>query len=204
MLPAPYQPLWPFSGMSEVKAWQAGHRSGGHAPWHLSADQTALSFAHGYLGFREIDQIVGRTVKGADAHIAVGYRNEETSGPAPAATVHLLRVGTDPDSPWEVVGTDDTDLSITTPAYGARAASPLNVGGKISGIDESIRLKVLRPAAAGPLGQFCCEPAGGRDAPWSAQVPYRGAAGGQVLTVAASTGGHVAEVERFAVTAVRP
>jgi hypothetical protein len=51
--PAPfgYQALWPFSTPAEAQAWQQSYRSGGHSPWHLDADQTALSFTTGYLGF---------------------------------------------------------------------------------------------------------------------------------------------------------
>jgi hypothetical protein len=45
-------------------------------------------------------------------------------------------------------------------------------------------------------------PAGGSNTPWSVTVGYTEPAG-RVLTVVVSTGGHVDEVERFAITAVR-
>jgi hypothetical protein len=43
---------------------------------------------------------------------------------------------------------------------------------------------------------------GGTRSPWSVRVGFR-AAPGQVITIAAATGGHVAAVERFAVTGAR-
>ena len=43
---------------------------------------------------------------------------------------------------------------------------------------------------------------GGARSPWSASVTFL-ATPGQVITIAAATGGHVAAVERFAVTGAR-
>lgn len=87
-----------------------------------------------------------------------------------------MRYGPDPTAPWEVVGSADSTLTLTTPAYGARATSP--------------------------LGQSGHNPAGGTNTPWSATVSYAGATD-PVLTVVAYTGGHLLTVERFAITAVR-
>ncbi len=131
----------------------------------------------------------------------VGYRAEEGPKPFVAAVVHLMRYGQGKDAPWEVVGTDDTSLTLTRPAYGASASSPLTVGGRITGVDESIRVQVLHPGADGPLGEVCCLSAGGQKAAWSAKVDFAARPGG-TLTVVASTGGHVATVERFAITGV--
>ena len=51
-------------------------------------------------------------------------------------------------------------------------------------------------------GHFVLHFGGGTRQPWKTSVSFAGA-GGQVLTIVASTGGHIAEVERFTVTAVR-
>jgi hypothetical protein len=195
-----YQPLWPFASVDEAMAWQRGYRTGGHQPWHLSADQTTLAFAR-YLGFPELDRVTSRTVADGDAHIGVGYHSAEGTGTA--AVVHLIRLGTGADAPWEAVGTDDSELTLTTPAYGAAVSSPITVAGQITGVDESLRLAVRQRSSESPIGRFCCLPAGGFPGRWSAKVAYRGA-GDRVLTVVVSTGGHVADVERFAVTGVRP
>ena len=113
-----------------------------------------------------------------------------------------MRFGSGADAPWEVVGTDDTDLSVTAPAYGATVTSPVTVGGRISGVDESIRVQVRQSSTESPLGESCCLPAGGSNTPWHTTVAFHGATD-PVVTIVASTGGHLQGVERFAVTGVR-
>ncbi|MFI8101157.1 hypothetical protein [Streptomyces sp. NPDC086023] len=196
------QPVWPFTTLAQAQGWQRSHREGGHQPWHLDAEQTALSFVRGYLGFREIDRVSSRSVSGRHARIGVGLGNPEEARRGTAAVIHLVRYGTGADAPWEVVGTDDTTFSLTLPAYGSRASSPLRAGGRITGVDESIRVEVRQPSSPRPLGTACCTPAGGSGTPWNATVSYTRPTD-PVLTVVASTGGHLAEVERFTITAVR-
>jgi hypothetical protein len=196
-----FQPLWPFATVAEAVEWQRSYRDSGRQPWHLDADQTALSFTTGFLGFTEIDRVISRSIEGDDARISVGYQSSE--GPASvAAVLHLVRIGQGSDAPWEVVGTADTTLTLERPRYGAKVTSPITVGGRITGVDESIRIDVRQTGAEEPLGSSCCVPGGGEKQPWSVRVTFRGAADG-ALTVVASTGGHVQDVERFAITGVR-
>ena len=195
-----YQPVWPFANAAEAAAWQQSYRTGGTQPWHLDPRQTALSFASGYLGFAEIDRVTSRTLASGDAWVGVGFRLPD-GRPTTAAVVHLARLGTGADAPWEVVGTRDTTLTLTTPAYGSTVSSPLVVGGRISGVDEGLRVQV-RSLGRGLVGSVDGIPAGGERSPWSASVRFA-APVGTVLTVVVSTGGHVEEVERFAITAVR-
>jgi hypothetical protein len=196
-----YQPLWPFTSVADAAAWQRAYRDGGQQPWHLDADETALSFTTGFLGFTEIDRVVDRSLKDDEAWISVGYQSSE--GPASvAAVIHLVRIGQGDDAPWEVVGTQDSTLTLERPRYGARVTSPITVGGRITGVDESIRIDVRQSGTEEPLGSSCCLPGGGEKQPWSVRVTFRGADEGTV-TVVASTGGHVQDVERFAITAVR-
>jgi hypothetical protein len=199
-LPGHYLPLWPFANGQGVRAWQTSYRSGGHQPWHLSARQTALAFTQGYLGYSGINQVAAGTISGEHARVAVGFRTD-AGRIGTAAVIHLVRYGSGGLAPWEVVGTDDTTLSLSTPPYGARAAGPVAVGGRVTGVDESIRVQVRQLSSGAPAGEFCCVPAGGQDQRWSATAPLRGPAHG-VLTIAASTGGHLAGVERFAITGV--
>jgi hypothetical protein len=191
--------LWPFAADSEVAAWQRANREGGHQPWHLDPAATALGFA-GHLGYSGIDRAVRSTVDGRDAHVAVGFRTPDGSLHT-AADVHLIKVGAGADAPWEVVGTRDTTLTLTRPAYGSAATSPMTVGGRITGVDEQV-VVTTRTATGGLSSPPVAVAAGGQQAPWSVRVSFRAAAG-TVLTVAAATGGHVAAVERFAVTGVR-
>ncbi|WP_405064903.1 hypothetical protein OG558_23450 [Kribbella sp. NBC_01510] len=199
--PFAYQALWPFSSASDAAAWQQNYRSGGQQPWHLDPEQTALSFTTGYLGFTEVNRVVSRSVSRDEARIGVGYQAEGRLGHA--ATLHLARIGQGPDAPWEVVGSIDTTLTLDRPRYGATVTSPMTVGGRITGVDESIRVDVRQLSSEQPIGTFCCLPAGGERQPWSARVGFTGATG-SALTVVASTGGHLQGVESFAITGVRP
>ena len=192
-----YQPLWPFGGEREAANWQRRYRVSGLQPWRLSADQTALAFDR-YLGFDRVDRVVGRTVGVGEARIAMG-----TGSGTAAAIIHLVRLGTGPDAPWEVVGTDDRGLTVTVPAYGAAVASPVTVSGRVAGAVERVRVQVRQRSAAAPIGASCCVAAGADHARWSATVSFRGAID-PVLTVVASTGGgRTGQPQRFAVTAVR-
>jgi hypothetical protein len=196
-----YQPLYPFRTLDEADAWTRRYATSGDEPWHLDANQTALRFTTEFLRFTEINRVLETRTADDGAHVTVGYTPEDGRS-ATAAVIHLARFGTGPNAPWEVVGTDDTTLSLTTPPYGARSASPLAVGGRITGVDESLRVEVRQLSSATPLGTSCCLPAGGTGSPWSTSVSYSGAFD-PTLTVVVSTGGHVQGVERFAVTGVR-
>jgi hypothetical protein len=196
-----YPPLWPFSSQAEVDAWRQQHAADGAQPWHLDADATALAFTTGHLGFGEIDQVVASDVRDREAWISVGY--DAGSGPSTAAIVHLVRFGPGDDAPWEVVGTRDTDLTLETPGYGSQVSSTVMVGGRITGVDESLRVQVRQASSEAPIGEACCLPAGGEHTPWQTTVSFSGATD-PALTIVVSTGGHVQGVERFAITAVRP
>jgi len=196
-----YQPAWPFTSEASAAAWQRSYRSGGHQPWHLDPAETALSFTQQFLGFKDLKLITSRSVTGDEAYVGVGYQID-TGRKFTAAVVHLARLGQGKDAPWEVVGTRDTDLTLSTPRYGATAATPLTAGGRITGVDEAIRLDVRQASTATALGTLCCVPAGGERTPWSGKVAYRGATD-PVLVLIASTGGHNQRTERFAITALR-
>lgn len=191
--------LWPFADPADAARWQQDYRQGGHQPWHLDAAATALGFA-GYLGYGDVDKVVRSTVDGREAYVAVGTALPNGSLHT-AADVHLVRMGTGADAPWEVVGTRDTTLTLDRPGYGSTVASPMTVGGRITGVDEQV-VVTLHALGGGVPAEPAAVPAGGVRAPWS--VPVRFSAGaGRTVTVAAATGGHVAAVERFAVTGVR-
>lgn len=197
-----YQPLWPFATRDEVLRWEESHRSGGHQPWHLDAAATAQAFTTGYLGFQDVSLVTRVVQDSSGAHVGVGYRDPDGVSRT-AAVLHLVRFGTEADAPWEVVGSDDTTFTLDIPAYGSRVSSPLTAGGHITGTDENIRVAVRQVRSDGPIGTFCCMPAGGQNTPWSASVSFTGA-DGSALTIVASTGGHIKPVERFAITGVRP
>ena len=196
-------PLWPFLTAAQVEEWQAVYAAQGTQPWHLDPELTASAFTTQFLGFTEIDQVLGSTVDGDDAYVTVGYAAEaEGGGLTAAAEIHLRRFGSGPEAPWEVGGTRDTRLTLDTPDYGSSATSPLTVGGLITGVDESLRVQVRQPSSPAPLGESCCTPGGGEATPWQSTVSFSGATD-PALTVVVSTGGHVQDVEAFAITALR-
>jgi hypothetical protein len=186
-------PLWPYADGSSAAADTSP------ASWHLDPAATALHFTTDHLRFTD-DNLVLSTTKSADglqAWVSIGYHTEG-SRTATAAVVHVVRWSA--DGPWEVVGTKDSTFSLTKPSYGANASSPLTAGGQIQGVDESIRVAVHDPSSSTPLGVACCTGAG--TGSWSAKVSYQPSSA-SVLTVVASTGGHLIEHERWALTGVR-
>lgn len=195
------RPLWPFRSLAEADAWLATAGEG-HSPWHADAAATALNFTNGFLGFTEIDGVTSTDVRADEAWIGVGHPTEG-GRVATAAVIHLVRFGPSPDAPWEVVGTRDSTLTLDLPRYGSAAPSPLTVGGTISGVDESLRVEIRQASTPAPLGATCCLPAGGDAVPWETTVAFDGATDPAIVVVV-STGGHVQDVERFAITAVVP
>jgi hypothetical protein len=197
-----YQPLWPFRTQAEADQWRDQYQAQGSQPWHLDAEQTALSFTTGYLGFTEVNRVVGSDVRDREAWVSVGYETNPGQF-STSADIHLVRFGSGADAPWEVVGTRDTDLTVEQPRYGTGVTSPVTVGGHITGVDENLRVQVRQISSEAPIGEACCLPAGDVDSPWQTTVSFAGATD-PALTIVVSTGGHFQGVERFAITGVRP
>ena len=198
-----FTPLWPFASVSEAIAWQQDTGAGGHQPWRLSAGTTAVTFTRDFLGYTEIDRVTSSTVSGDQAWVGVGYPVPSSSKQQTAAVLHLARIGGGPlvTRPWEVVGSRDTDLTLTTPHYGSTVGTTFTVGGRITGVDESLVLQVV--GLKGALYQADQGiPAGGVRTPWRTTVTLDTPRSG-IATVAVSTGGHLQGVERFAITAVK-
>ena len=199
VLPGGLLPLWPFQTADQASAWLQGRRAGTPDPQQRSdAAATALAFTREFLGYTGIDQITSATGSATDRLIGLGQVTESGAVLA-AATLRLLRFGPEPDAPWVVVGTQDAASVLARPGYGATVGASFMVGGRITGVDEALRVSVLAPGAgllgsAGPVG------VGGVDQAWSVPVTRAGTAPGSVLTVAVATGGHLFDVEWFAVS----
>ena len=193
-LPSGYLPLYPFSSGEEVARWEISDAG------PLDPGQTALGFAR-YLGYAGINEILAIRSASDGDHVSIGF-TVASAPPHTAAVVHLVRFGQGDRAPWEVVGTDDTTFSLTMPAYGSSLRTPLSIGGTITGVDESITVKLFRPGSATPVALSCCHAAGGTSSPWSVVISGPLPTHGNLI-IAASSGGHIAQVERFAVTGVR-
>jgi hypothetical protein len=197
----PYLYVYPFASLVDAESWQREANPGGHQPWHLDPGFIATSFAKA-LGMPQVAQVIKVREDATGAHVSLGFHNPN-GVPVTAGTVHLARVGTGSARPWEVVGDDQSpDFTLTAPSYGAIVPSPVRVGGRITGVDENIRVRVFAGASTPPIGERCCLPAGGEASPWSTTVSFSGAPNA-VLVITASTGGHLQAVERFVFTAVR-
>jgi hypothetical protein len=192
-----YVPMWPFADYAAARQWQRVDGPAGHAPWHADATMTTQLYVQKVLGFSDLNVITSRRITTDQAHIGIGYR-DVNGGVHTAAVVHLVRYeryAGERGTGWEIVGTDDTTFSLEMPTYGASVPSPVTAGGRVSGVDESIRLWVRSLDRV--VGSSCCVPAGGERRPWSAQLSFQ-AAPGTALTVVAATGGHLQAHERFA------
>lgn len=196
-----YQPLWPFDSQDDADRWLRDGAAAGDSPWHADAATTARLFTQDYLGFSEIDQTTTVTEHVDEAWVDVGYASPNGE-PTTAATIHLARFGTAPDAPWEVVGSLDNTLTLSTPSYGSTVGTVIEAGGIITGVDENLHLQLRQGSEKNALADYCCVPAGGQSQPWSATFntspPRPGA-----LTLVVWTGGHSAPVERFAITGLR-
>jgi hypothetical protein len=191
------EPLWPFTSLAQAQQWNPAD---GHQPWHGDAGETALLFTENYLGFTDVTTVISSTVDAnGQAHVTVGYL-DGNGGKHTAAVLHLVRYTRtygDTTAGWEVVGSDDTTFTLEQPAYGSQVVSPMTVGGHITGVDESIQVTVR--SASGGATSVPAFPAGGVNSPWSTTVPFTQTG---VLTVVASTGGHLIQHELFAIQGV--
>ena len=195
-LPGGLLPLWPWVTMDGAAAG-AGAVADPRNP--MDAATTALEFTRTFLGYTGVDHVT-TTVTGPTETL-VGVGSVTVSGDfLTAATIRLVRFGGTVDGSWVVVGTQDPAPSMAEPGYGATVGSSFLVGGRITGVDEALRVSVLAPAA-GLLGSAGPVSVGGVDQPWSVPVQVVASAPGTVLTVAVATGGHLFDVEWFAVTA---
>ncbi|HKE74303.1 MAG TPA: hypothetical protein VKB57_11845 [Acidimicrobiales bacterium] len=184
--------LWPYASIAEADA----AADAGEA-WHGDPGETALRFARDYLGFSEMNTVTSRDVRNNEAWIGVGPDNHA------AAVLHLAKLKVTDGLVWAVVGSSDDLLTLETPRYGATVDRTFAVGGHITGVDESLRVSLHRLGTSGPVGEACCLPGGGEKTPWSTTVSADPGTGPGVVTVVVSTGGHVYDVERFAITALR-
>ena len=191
-------PLWPFASAAEAAQWETVDGPSGQSPWHASAKDTALFFTRGYLQFLDITEVTSADIQPASADIGVGY-DVPSGDKHTASVVHLVRYGNADGAPWEVVSATADGLSITTPAYGDTVSAPLTVRGLITGVDESVSAHVR--SLDGEADDSSQVPAGGENAEWTATVAYSQQERG-VLSIVASTGGHLTAHERFTVVGV--
>jgi hypothetical protein len=195
-----YVPVWPFANYAEARGWQDKVSLSGSQAWHGDAVATARSYVQDVLGFTDLDVFAPLGPSGADGmHVQVGFLDPNKKVRT-AAVLHLVRYGPTADdvlAPWEVVGTDDAELGITSPEYGSHQTSPLTVGGTFTGVDGNLVASV-RDRDGNVLGQAPGLGAGGQDQPWTERVAYK-ATGGGVRVVVVFAGGALTKHGLFSI-----
>lgn len=196
-----FQPVWPFASVADAVAWQAQARTNGSQSWRLDPAEVAVAFASQHLAYAEVNRVTSREVTSEEAWIGVAASPPEGRAVS-AAVLHLARIGQGAlnERPWEVVGSRDTLLTLTAPRYGATVGTTLVAGGRITGVDESLVVQV-RDRDGALLARSRSISVGGQRTPWQVPLVLPATTAG-VVTIAVSTGGHLTEVEKFAITAV--
>lgn len=195
-----YKPIWPFTSYAEARQWQGDVAKSGSQAWHGDAVATATSYVQNVLGFTDLTvfRMLGPSGSGG-AHVQVGWVRPDKVV-VTAAVLHLVRYGAaagDVLAPWEVVGTDDDTLSLTSPAYGSLQTSPLTVGGLFTGVDGNLVVTV-RNASGDVIGKAPGLAAGGQARPWKERVTYR-STGKQLCVVVVFAGGALIQHSQFAI-----
>jgi hypothetical protein len=192
--------MWPFTSASEVRAWEASYRQGGHQPWHTSPCDTASSFLRSVLAYSDVTEIARCEIRGDQAWVTAGYPVEGRVIPTGAA-IHLARIGSDPGG-WVVIGSQHrATLTLTTPRYGAPVTRRIHLAGQVSGLGEDLlTVRILDPFGH-TLGQAPPRLIG-LGGSWSADIRLRRPPTGAMLIAVASTDSGLGSLGDLALTAL--
>lgn len=149
-------PVWPFTTDREAAAWEAAPSA---RPWAADPVQVTQHLLDDYL------EVPGRALPRVSGSAAVAVV-KVFAGNRTVSDVRLERVG-DAAGPWSVTGASSTDLVLTDPDDGGEVSSPLRVTGRVTGVDQSVHLRLqsrtLLAEAFAPAG---------RDQPWSQALTW--------------------------------
>ncbi len=163
LLPGSYAgpAVWPFTSAEQARSWQGGD-------WVTDSRQVVARFVTDYLG------LSGVTV--TQTCVSCEVLGLQVAG----RSVGEARVGhytfTGGKRVFTVVGVGGTDLTVTSPRPGQSVSSPLQVSGRITGVDENVAL-TLRTAPGGRVVAQGGAPAGSA-VPWSATLTWSGSTSG--------------------------
>ena len=182
-------PVWPFTTDAQAADWLAdpGARGWARDPvqvvQHLVDDFLKLpgGTAVGTAGGGDVQRVV----------VKIGGR--------PVSTVQVEQVGRTTSGPWSVTGAASEDVGITAPEADAAVTSPLTVTGRVTGVDESVRVQLLASSGTELAGGYA--PAGAEE-PWSLPLRWTSSAW-SVGAVVASTANGNGDLRAFGLTPVR-
>jgi hypothetical protein len=182
-------PGWPFTTDAQAADWVA---SPGERRWAADPVQVTQHLLDDLLELP--GEAVGTAGRGGDVVQVV----VKAAG-RPVSTVQLEQVGRGTNGPWSVTGASAEDVSITTPKAGGDVASPLTVTGRVTGYDESVRVRLFTGAGAQLADGHA--PAGAEQ-PWSQPLRWSQSTW-TVGLLTASTYDGKGDLHALAVTPVR-
>ena len=193
--------VWPFETEADAESWQKAS-TGGQQPWHYDAGQTAVAFL-AFLKHPEINQVMSTSAQGSETAVTLGQHNPDSGRTTKVTTVLLKQVGTGSPRPWDVEEATASQFTIDQPTRFAQVNPPVTVSGHITGVDESIVLNLISPSTGGKLNPST-QPvaAGGQNTAWHERLNFQLPPNDYVGALVATTGGHVAAVERLVMVPV--
>jgi hypothetical protein len=175
---APIGAIWPLTTAAEMRAWQADRST---YPALSSVGDSALGFAHGYLG------IADATVASIDAR-DMSFFFEVRRGDVVVTTLELRGFGDRADAPYLVVAARSDALVIDRPAPGDSATSPLPAHGRFHDVDPAITVRVRADGSGSAPVELASERAvTGPPDVWDARLSFTTSAGtGSILATTGS------------------
>jgi hypothetical protein len=183
----PGTPVWPFTSDAQAADWNAD--PGGR----LWASDPVQVTQHLLDDFLQLPGAATTRISDSDGAAVV----EVSAAGRPVSQVHLVKVGGAGRGPWSVTRAESDNLTMTSPADGDEATSPLTVTGTVPGVDQSVRLRLMTDSV---LAEGFA-PAGGAQ-PWSHVLRWPTSAW-SVGALVASTFDGKGDLSAVALTAVR-
>ncbi|MBK5308259.1 MAG: hypothetical protein JJD92_16370 [Frankiaceae bacterium] len=180
-------PVWPFTTNAQASEWlsRPGSRS-----WAADPVKVVAHLMSDYL------KLPGQATRriNDDADVAIV---EVSAGGRPVSQVRLERVGQRPAGPWSVTAAFAEDLIVSRPKDGEDVTSPLQTSGTVTGVDESVHVRLMTDALLdeghAPAGNVI---------PWSQPLRWS-KSDWSIAAVVASTYDGKGDLHAVTITAVR-
>ncbi|MCU1590989.1 MAG: hypothetical protein JWP11_2245 [Frankiales bacterium] len=182
-------PVWPFTNDTEAADWEDNPGSQAWASDPVTVTQHLLD---DYLKLP--GQATRRVAVLSDPDAAIV---QVSAGGRTVSQVRLVQVGRDAKGPWSVTGATAVDLTVQDPVDRAEVTSPLEVYGRVTGVDQSVHVRLMS-------GSLLAEgfAAAGQERPWSQQLVWT-ATHWSVGAIVGSTFSGKGDLSAVTITAVR-
>lgn len=153
--------IWPFRSQAQADAWRTDP---GTKAWAGDPVQTTQRFLADYL---RVSGVVASVPRSFAAPPPGRFTVQLDSAEGSAGRVELAQYGD--GGPWTVVSVGGTDLTVTTPRPDGRVTSPQRVSGRVTGVDESVRVELV--TFSGVVVATAYAPAGS-EVPWETTISW--------------------------------